>query len=111
MTDITPYVILAAEMVLVGGGTIIAVKVARLTGRPPRGWLMLTAAFATQLIQAVCYLFVYLGPSDIQDSAHYIGEVLGVPALGFVFVGVFFLYRDFTKQLEERQADVLNPQM
>jgi hypothetical protein len=110
MTDLTPYVILTTETVFVGGGTIIATRVARLTGRPPRGWLMLIAAFATQLIQAICYFFVYFGPAGIQASAQSVGQWLGVPALGFVFAGTYFLFRDFARQLSQRQAAILNPE-
>ena len=71
---------------------------------------MLTAAFATQLVQALLYLLVYFGPVDLQNTAHTIGEWVGVPALAFVFLGVYFLYRDFSRQLREREADILNPE-
>ena len=71
---------------------------------------MLTAAFATQLLQALFYFVVYLGPTDWQGTAHNIGQWLGVPALAFVFLGVYFLYWDFSKQLRDRQAEVLNPE-
>jgi hypothetical protein len=71
---------------------------------------MLIAAFATQLIQALCFFFVYLGPADLQASAQSVGQWLGVPALGFVFAGTYFLFRDFAKQLSQRQAEILNPE-
>jgi hypothetical protein len=70
---------------------------------------MLTAAFATQLLQALSFYFVYLGPAAWQGSAQSVGQWLGVPALAFVFFGVYFLYRDFSRQLRERQAEILNP--
>ena len=110
MTDVSIYVILFSEMILVGGGTVIAVRVARLTGRPPRGWLMLIAAFATQLIQALFFALVYFGPTSVQATAQSVGQWLGVPALAFVFAGVYFLYRDFSAQLKAREADILNPE-
>jgi hypothetical protein len=71
---------------------------------------MLTAAFATQLIQGLCFFLVYLGPADIQSSAQSAGQWLGVPALAFVFAGVYFLYRDFSRRLRDRQAEILNPE-
>jgi len=110
LTDLSIYVILFSEIIFVGGGTVVAARVARLTGRPPRGWLMLVAAFATQLIQAVCYLFVYFGPAAVQSTAQSAGQWLGVPALALLFVGVYFLYWDFSRRLKEREADILNPE-
>jgi hypothetical protein len=110
LADITQEVILFVETFMVGGGAVIAARVARLTGRPPRGWLMLTVSFCTQLVQAVCYLFVLFGPVALQASFHYAGEWLGVPALAFIFIGAYFMYRDFAKQLRAREAEILNPE-
>jgi hypothetical protein len=71
---------------------------------------MLTAAFGTQLLQALFFLLVYFGPTSLQGTAQSVGQWLGVPALAFVFLGVYFMYRDFSKQLREREADILNPE-
>jgi hypothetical protein len=60
---------------MVAGGAAIAIRVARMTGRPPRGWLLLTCSFCTQLAQALFFGLQLFGPASVADfSSHYGSE-------------------------------------
>jgi hypothetical protein len=110
LVDLLLDAVLVAETAMVAGGVVIAVKVARLTGRPPRGWMLLTGAFSTELVQALFFLLSLFGPPSIQDLCGYVGQLLGLPAIALILAGTYSLYWDFSKQLRERQETILSPE-
>jgi hypothetical protein len=109
-TDLLLDAVLMAETVMVACGVVIAVKVARLTGRPPVGWMLLTGAFSTELVQALFFLLSLFGPSNLQGSSNYVGQLLGLPGIALILAGTYSLYWDFSKQLKNREETILSPE-
>ena len=90
-------------------GVFLAYRVSRLADHPPLGWSLLTLSFLTALIRALVFLVSYAAPSDVQSDYTYAGQVLGLPIVVFVLFGVYFLYRDFTRQLRHHQTELMAP--
>ncbi len=107
MTDPILLGLPSGETILIAAGTGIACRVAFLANRPPIGWVLLTFSFGTAFVRAVPFLYEYFGPAASARAASYAGTVLGFPLVVFIFFGVLFLYKDFRKQLHERQKAIL----
>jgi len=90
-------------------GVLLAYRVSRLADHPPLGWTLLTLSFLTALVRAIIFLFAYGFPNGAQSDYIYAGQVLGLPIVALILFGVYFLYRDFTRQLKHRQSELMAP--
>jgi uncharacterized protein YneF (UPF0154 family) len=90
-------------------GVFLAYRVSRLADHPPLGWTLLTLSFITALIRALCFIVAYSSPNSAQSGYTYAGQILGLPIVAFILSGVYFLYRDFTRQLKQHQSELIAP--
>jgi uncharacterized protein YneF (UPF0154 family) len=109
LVDGTLAFLVLIEALFIAVGTFLAFRVSRLADHPPLGWILLTFSFATALLRAVCFFIAYALTNVPQETYIYAGQVLGLPIVVLVFFGVFFLYRDFTRQLRQRQSELIAP--
>jgi hypothetical protein len=93
---------------MIATGVFLAYRVSRLAGRPPLGWTLLTLSFLTALVRALIFLAAYSFPNAPGDYV-YAGQLLGLPIVALILSGVYFLYRDFTRQLRQRQSELMAP--
>jgi len=107
LTDLLLPALLVAETVLIAVGTGIACRVAFLADHPPTGWVLLTVSFGIAFVRALLFLYSYIGPPGAAGDFTYAGQVLGFPIVFFIFIGVLYLYRDFKRQLRDRQKTIL----
>jgi hypothetical protein len=89
-------------------GVLLAYRVSRLAGRPPLGWTLLTLSFLTALVRALIFVVAYALPTVPSDYV-YAGQLLGLPIVALILSGVYFLYRDFARQLKQRQSELMAP--
>ena len=109
MVDLIMLSVLLVETVMIAIGVTLAYRVSRLADHPPLGWTLLTLSFLTALLRAIIFLITYALPSGAQNDYTYVGELLGLPIVAFVLSGVYFLYRDFARQLKQRQSELIAP--
>jgi len=90
-------------------GVVLAYRVSRLADHPPLGWTLLTLSFLTALVRALIFLVAYSLSGSAQNDYVYAGQVLGLPIVALILSGVYFLYRDFTRQMKQRQSELMVP--
>jgi hypothetical protein len=97
------------ELVFVGAGAVIAYMMARLATRPPLGWDLLTVSFALAFVRELVFLYVYLF-APTADPWTSVGQVITLPIVVFILIGVYSLYTDFKRHLARSQSEILAPQ-
>lgn len=106
MVDLIIVSIRLVIVILTGLATLIAYRVARLVDHPPLGWVLLAGSFGIAFTRGILFFYVALIPSQTQNFVTYIAELLALPLVVLIFTGVYFMYRDFVRQLKERQVDI-----
>lgn len=109
MTDLLLAGAIAVEAVLIGAGTWLGYKVAFLADHPPPGWALLDAAFAIAFVRSVLELTAVLFQTSSYGFENDVDSVLTFSVVVLIFAGVSYMYRDFTRQLRHRQAEILAP--
>jgi hypothetical protein len=110
LTDVVLSIVFLAETVMTAIGVAIAYKVAELTGKPPIGWIILTVSFGVNLVRSAILLQAYLFTAAFSDALVFTSQLIGLPVVAGLLLGVYYLYRDFARQIRIRQSALLVPQ-
>jgi len=101
--------VILAEVVVAIIAIGIAYKVARVVGRAPVGWILLTIAMVIILISRFFFLAEFLNTSTTVDAVVFLGQALGLPAFLAFLVGAYYMHRDMKTQMSLRQNEILAP--
>ena len=109
MTDVILSAVFAVGTILIAGGTWMAYRVARLADHPPIGWVLLAVSFGAAFLRSVVFLYGYLLPTESQAPYVYFGQLITLPIFVLILAGVYYLRRDFMRQLRDKQAALISP--
>ena len=109
MADLVLAAFNIAELAVIGAGVAIAYKVARLTSRAPPGWVFLTTSFALGFVRGLLSLYAFVFATTMEPWT-FAGQVITLPIVVFVLLGVSMLYNDFRRHLNQSQTTILAQQ-
>ena len=99
-------IVTAFEVVLLGAGVGISVKITRMGGKSPLGWILITVAFALGFIRALVFLYAFATTTIIVDSAVWVAQSLTLPVAALVLAGVYSLHAEFKRVLAQAQRSI-----
>jgi len=107
MSDYLLVIITAVEVVILAAGVAFSYKVAKIGGKPPLGWVLITGAFSLGVVRAVVFLYAFVTTTFTADPAVWVAQSLTLPVAVLVLVGVYSLYVDFKRVMARDQKSML----
>jgi hypothetical protein len=103
LTDTLLVATTASEAIILAIGVVLAYRLATMGGRSPRGWILITAAFALALVRALIFLYVFATSTASVDVQTWLAQVITLPIAALVLAGVYYLYVEFKRVLSRNE--------
>jgi hypothetical protein len=108
MADSILVMFVVVELVMIGVGVAISIRIARMASRPPLGWILLTLAFAVGFIRESYNLAVIVA-TPTMDTWVSVDQLLTLAITLLILGGVYSMYLGFKAELAKRQSMILAP--